>query len=825
MGLKYNFKEIEEKWQKTWEEKQLFKAHFDEKKKKFYCLEMFPYPSGRIHMGHVRNYSIGDVIVRLKKMKGLNVLHPMGWDALGLPAENAAIQHKTHPETWTLDNIAAMKKQLKRMGFWYDWDREVTTCLPEYYKWNQYIFIKMVEKGLAYKKKSEVNWCPSCKTVLANEQVSDGACWRCDSRVESKELSQWFLKITDYSDELQEAHKELEKWPSKVILMQKNWIGKSKGAGVKFKVEDTDLTIDIFTTRLDTIFGSTFFALSAKHPIVKELIKDHPQKEEAETFIKEVEIETKVSREQSEKKGFFTGKYAINPFNEEKIPIWLANFVLIEYGTGAIMSVPAHDERDFEFAKKYNIPIRRVIVEEKNKAYPDEVEEVFTGEGYLIHSDQYSGLSSEDAIRQMGEFLKARGIGELKTIFRLRDWGISRQRYWGTPIPMIYCDSCGIVPEAVENLPVELPRDVDFNPEGGSPLEKHEGFVKTTCPRCSGPARRETDTMDTFFDSSWYFFRYTGPIEKEPFDMAEAKQWMPPDIYIGGIEHAIMHLIYARFFTKVFRDLGWTNVSEPFPHLLTQGMVTLDGSTMSKSRGNVVDPDSMMEKYGADTTRLFILFAAPPDKGLEWSEKGIEGSHRFLQRIWNFFFNNREILTKKTETPTLSFKDEVSRKLYIKLNQTIKKVTEDVEVRLQLNTAIAAQMEFFNELSSSREKIRKANPGLMRRAFEILLKLLSPFTPHFSSELWEKSGHPSLLEEEKWPEYDPDYIKEQSVNVMIQINGKIRDKLVVKVDEEEAVVKEQALQSEKVKQYTNIKGKQIVKTFFIKNKMLSIVVK
>jgi len=825
MGLKYNFTEIEEKWQKIWEEKQLFKAHFDKKKKKFYCLEMFPYPSGRIHMGHVRNYSIGDVIVRLKKMKGLNVLHPMGWDALGLPAENAAIQHKTHPETWTLNNIAAMKKQLKRMGFWYDWDREVTTCLPEYYKWNQYIFIKMVEKGLAYKKKSEVNWCPSCKTVLANEQVSDGACWRCDSQVESKKLSQWFLKITDYSDELQEAHKELEKWPSKVILMQKNWIGKSKGAGVKFKVEDTDLTIDIFTTRLDTIFGSTFFALSVKHPMVKKLIRDHPQKEEAEKFIKEVEIETKVSREQIEKKGFFTGKYAINPFNEEKIPIWLANFVLIEYGTGAIMSVPAHDERDFEFAKKYNIPIRRVIVEDKDKEYPEEVEEVFTGEGYLINSNQYSGLSSEDAIRQMGEFLNARGIGELKTMFRLRDWGVSRQRYWGTPIPMIYCDSCGIVPEATENLPVELPKDVDFNPEGGSPLEKHERFVKATCPRCSGPARRETDTMDTFFDSSWYFFRYTGPVQEEPFDMEEAKQWMPPDIYIGGIEHAIMHLIYARFFTKVFRDFGWTDISEPFPYLVTQGMVTLGGSTMSKSRGNVVDPDCMMEKYGADTTRLFILFAAPPDKGLEWSEKGIEGSHRFLQRIWNFFFNNREILSKKIETPALSFKDEASRKLYIKLNQTIKKVTEDVEVRLQLNTAIAAQMEFFNELSSSREKIKKADPDLMRHAFEILLKLLSPFTPHFCSELWEKLGHTTLLEEEQWPEYDPDYVKEETVNVMIQINGKIRDKLVVNVDEEEAVVKERALQSEKVKQYTNIKGKQIVKTFFIKNKMLSIVVK
>lgn len=821
--MKYNFKEIEEKWQKIWEEKQLFKADFDEKKKKYYCLEMFPYPSGKIHMGHVRNYSIGDVIVRLKKMKGMNVLHPMGWDALGLPAENAAIKHKTHPETWTLNNIEMMKKQCKRVGFWYDWDREVATCRPEYYKWNQYIFIKMYEKGLAYKKKSEVNWCPSCKTVLANEQVADGFCWRCDSQVEARELDQWFLKTTQYADELQEAHKELEKWPSKVILMQKNWIGKSKGAGVKFKVADTDLTLDIYTTRLDTIFGSTFFALSVKHPMVTELVKDHPQKEEAEKFIKEVDIETKASREQTEKKGFFTGKYAVNPFNNEKIPIWFANFVLIEYGTGAIMSVPAHDERDFEFAKKYDITIRRVIVEDKNKEHPDEVDEVFTGMGYLVNSGEYSGLTSEDAIQQMGEFLKVNGFGELKTMFRLRDWGVSRQRYWGTPIPMIYCDTCGIVPEAVENLPVELPRDVDFTPEGGSPLEKHESFVKTTCPKCSGPARRETDTMDTFFDSSWYFFRYTGPIQEGPFDKEEAKQWMPPDIYIGGIEHAILHLIYARFFTKVFRDFGWTGVSEPFPHLLTQGMVTLGGSVMSKSRGNVVDPDSMIETYGADTTRLFILFAAPPEKNLEWSEKGVEGAHRFLQRTWNFFFNNREILTKKTGASQFSLNDEVSKKLYIKLNQTIKKVTEDVEVRLQLNTAIAAQMEFFNELSSSREKIRETNPGLMRHAFEILLKLLSPFTPHFSSELWERSGHTNLLEEEQWPAYDPGYVKEESINVMIQINGKIRDKLVVNVDEEKTVVKELAFQSEKVKLYTT--NKQIVKTFFIKNKMFSIVVK
>jgi leucyl-tRNA synthetase len=823
--MKYDFKAIEEKWQKIWEEKQLFKAVFEKDKKKYYCLEMFPYPSGKIHMGHVRNYSIGDVIVRLKKMKGYNVLHPMGWDALGMPAENAAIKNKSHPETWTLNNIAEMKRQIKRLGFWYDWEREVATCLPEYYKWNQYIFIKMYEMGLVYKKKSEVNWCPSCKTVLANEQVVNNGCWRCETRVELKELSQWFLKITHYSDELVSAHEELEKWPQKVLLMQKNWIGKSEGAEAKFKVDGMDLEIDMFTTRLDTIFGATFFALSVKHPLVGQLIADHPQKKEIEAFIEEVEIESRSTRELTEKKGMFTGKYAINPYNGEKIPIWLANFVLIEYGTGAIMSVPAHDERDFEFAQKYNIPIRRVIIEDKNKKYPEAVKEVFTGEGYTINSGEYSGLTSTDAVQQMGEFLKKNGIGELKTMFRLRDWGVSRQRYWGTPIPMIYCDKCGTVAEKTENLPVLLPKDVDFTPEGGSPLEKCEPFYKTTCPNCGGPAKRETDTMDTFFDSSWYFFRYSGPSDTEPFDREEARLWMPPEIYIGGIEHAILHLIYARFFTKVFRDLGWSQVSEPFPHLLTQGMVSLGGYAMSKSRGNIVEPDDMIEKYGADTTRLFILFVSPPEKGLEWSDKGVEGTHRFLQRIWNFFSGSKEIITQQGQVnaSSISLEDENSKKLHIKLNQTIKKVTEDIEIRFHLNTAIAALMEFFNDFSSARENLGENNPGFIAFAFEVFIKLLSPFTPHFCSELWQQLGYNSLLEEESWPEFDPNYVKEQTVNVMIQVNGKIRDKIIVNLDEKEEIVKEMACQSERVKQY--IDGKQIIKTIFIKNKMLSIVVK
>ncbi|MEN8152613.1 MAG: leucine--tRNA ligase [Acidobacteriota bacterium] len=818
--MRYDFEKIEEKWQKAWKDKDTFKARSEGDKKKFYCLEMFPYPSGRIHMGHVRNYSIGDVIVRFKQMKGFNVLHPMGWDALGLPAENAAIKNKSHPEDWTKSNISYMKEQLKRMGFGYDWEREVATCDPDYYKWNQYIFIKMYERGLVYKKRSEVNWCPSCKTVLANEQVVDGGCWRCDSEVDLKKLEQWFLKITDYADELLASHGDLEKWPGKVLSMQKNWIGKSKGAEVTFRVDGMDREIEIFTTRLDTIFGSTFFAMSVKHPLVKELIADNPEKDKIEKFIKEVEQDSRNNREQAEKRGIFTGKYAVNPFNGEKIPIWLANFVLIEYGSGAIMSVPAHDDRDFEFAKKYNIPIRRVIVKDPKEELPEEVEEVFHDPGYLINSGDYSGLTTEVAVKEMGEVLKEKELGKLTTQFRLRDWGISRQRYWGTPIPMVYCDKCGVVPEKFENLPVKLPREIDFTPGGGSPLEKSDSFKKATCPKCGGEGARETDTMDTFFDSSWYFFRYSGISDSKPFDSEESKAWMPVDLYIGGVEHAILHLIYSRFFTKVFRDLKWTNISEPFPHLLTQGMVTLGGSAMSKSKGNIVDPDELIKKYGADTVRIFILFAAPPEKGLEWSDKGVEGANRFLQRIWNLFHSNIEIIRGDF---SLDKEEKSTKDTYIKLNQTIKKVTEDIELSFHLNTAIAAMMEFFNKLSGSIDLIKKENPGLLVYSIEIFLKLLSPFAPHFANELWSEMGKTEILENEGWPIPDEDYLVEKSVNIMIQINGKIRDKISASVDETEENLKKAALDSEKIKQY--IEGKEIVKVIFIKNRMLSFVIK
>ncbi len=818
--MKYNFNEIEEKWQKQWEKNKTFSADSKNSGEKFYCLEMFPYPSGRIHMGHVRNYSIGDVIVRFRKMNGFNVLHPMGWDALGLPAENAAIKNKTHPKEWTLSNISYMKKQLKRMGFGYDWDREVATCTPEYYKWNQYIFLKMYEKGLVYKKESEVNWCPSCSTVLANEQVIEGKCWRCDSEVSLKELDQWFLKITEYAEELLSEHSKLKQWPQKVLLMQKNWIGKSHGAAVKFRVFESDLELEVFTTRLDTIFGSTFFAMSVKHPMLGDLIKDSENKEEIEKFIKEVELESIKNREETEKKGFFTGKFAINPFNGEKIPIWIANFVLIEYGSGAIMSVPAHDSRDFEFAKKYNIPIRRVIVEDSKNDYPDTVEEVYPEKGFLINSGQYSGLSSEDAIKKMGNFLKDKGLGLLKVQYRLRDWGISRQRYWGTPIPFIYCDKCGTVPEKYENLPVELPIISDFSSERGSPLGKEKSFTDIICPHCGGPAKRETDTMDTFFDSSWYYFRYAAPSDELPFDIKEIKKWMPVDMYIGGVEHAILHLIYSRFFTKVFRDLGWTEISEPFPHLLTQGMVTLGGSAMSKSRGNIVDPNELINKYGADTVRLFILFAAPPEKSLDWNDKGVEGANRFLLRIWNLFHANEEFLKSISE---FDKNKKETKHIYIKLNQTIKKVTEDIGERFHLNTAIASLMEFFNLYSTSMDLIKKQNPDMIGFIMRKFLLLLSPFAPHFSNELWKKLGNENLVENEKWPKYESEFISEDKVNIMVQINGKIREKLELPVDENEDEVLEAALSSEKVSAL--IDTKKIEKTIFIKNRMISFVVK
>ncbi len=817
--IPYNFQEIEKKWQKRWSEEKAFSATEDTSKKKYYALEMFPYPSGRIHMGHVRNYSIGDVVARYMMMKGYNVLHPIGWDALGLPAENAAIKHGLHPEEWTRKNIENMKSQLKKLGFSYDWDREIATCDKEYYRWNQWIFIKMLEKGIAYKKKGWVNWCPSCKTVLANEQVIDGKCWRCGSEVEQKELEQWYLKITDYAEELLEGHKELKKWPEKVILMQKNWIGKSRGSEVDFEIDELNEKVKIFTTRIDTIFGATFLAISPQHPLVKKIIENSSDGDKIEKWIKETINELKFGEEEPEKKGIFTGFHAINPFNGEKIPVWITNYVLMEYGTGAIMAVPAHDQRDFEFAKKYNIPIKIVIVPEKGKEIsPDELESAFEEKGYLVNSGEFSGLTFDEAFSKMNEYAKKRGFGGEKVFYRLRDWGISRQRYWGTPIPVVKCPKCGIVPVREEELPVELPTDIEFKGLTGNPLEKSESFKKTTCPVCGGPAERETDTMDTFFDSSWYFLRYTSPHEdKAPFDSEKAKYWMPVDIYIGGVEHAILHLIYSRFFTKFLRDLGLTGLNEPFPHLLTQGMVTLGGSAMSKSKGNIVDPDDMIAKYGADTTRIFILFAAPPEKDLEWSEKGIEGSYRFVQRVWRIITQNLDVFetNKIVEKPS---------PLKRKIHETIKRVSVDIGERYHLNTAISAIMELVNEVSPKIEELKKSEDGkaLLKEAFETIILLLYPFAPHFTEELWEMSGHKTPLYKTSWPEYDEKFLKKETFTLVVQVNGKVRARIELPSDSIEEEVKKAVFSDEKVKKW--IEGKEVKKFFYIKGKIASIVV-
>jgi len=700
----YDFLKIEKKWQKIWEKEGTFQSCEDPQKTKYYCLEMYPYPSGRIHMGQVRNYTIGDVISRYMFMKGFNVIHPIGWDALGMPAENAAITEGIHPQKWTLDNIDHMRGQLKRMGFSYDWSREVNTCLPEYYKWNQWIFLKMFDRGLAYRKESWVNWCPQCQTVLANEQVIADRCWRCDSLVKQKKMEQWFLKITDYGEELLSGHELLEKWPEHVLLMQKNWIGRSTGAHVTFPLSDHSRSIEVFTTRVDTIYGATFIALSPEHPLSQELIADSAEKERLSAWI-ERNVEAMRFRKDLgdlEKEGVDTGKKAINPYNGKEIPVWISNYVLMEYGTGAIMAVPAHDQRDFEFAQKYSLPILEVIVPE-GESPKGELDEAFEGYGVLVNSGPFSGLKSEEAMEAMARHADENNFGRKSVLYRLRDWGISRQRYWGTPIPIVYCQKCGIVGVPYSDLPVVLPPEVEFTGEEGSPLENVESFIKTTCPRCKGEARRETDTMDTFFDSSWYYFRYTSAHEEKlPFNPQNADYWLPVDLYIGGVEHAILHLIYARFFCKFFRDFGLTAVDEPFPRLLAQGMVVKDGAKMSKSKGNVVDPDDMVEKFGADTLRLFILFASPPEKEFIWNDEGIEGCFRFLNRLWAIVHENHDLFKEKAASPEGEMGEE-AKMLRIKMHQTIRKVSEDIEIRYHLNTAISSLMEFYNQIKRDRK--------------------------------------------------------------------------------------------------------------------------
>jgi leucyl-tRNA synthetase len=840
---KYDPQKVELKWQKYWAEKEPYKTGSDPSKKKFYCLEMFPYPSGEIHMGHVRNYAIGDVIARYKRLRGYNVLHPMGWDAFGLPAENAAIKHSVHPSEWTYKNIDNMKKQLNRMGLSYDWEREVTTCSPEYYKWNQWFFLKMLERGLAYRKYSYVNWCPACATVLANEQVIDGKCWRCDSTVIQKELEQWFFRITQYAEELLQGCDELKGWPERVVIMQKNWIGKGEGVEVDFPIEGMNEKLRIFTTRPDTLFGVTFMCIAPGHPLSKKLMKHNYDEDE---------LKAGYGKEE-EKIGRFTGSYAINPLNGNKIPIYVANFVLMEYGTGAIMSVPAHDQRDFEFAKKYGLPIKAVIVpndsvqeegrptthpylsrgkgEGKGENLQSELTEAYEDEGILVDSGQFSGLRSDIAKQQIIKFIEDKGIGKAVVNFRLRDWGISRQRYWGTPIPVVYCDKCGIVPVPEKDIPVILPEDVKITGKGSSPLLESESFLYTECPQCGGRARRETDTMDTFVDSSWYFIRYC--FKKGDIDLRIKPRtpdsgigyWMPVDQYIGGVEHAVLHLLYSRFFIRMMRDLGILNISEPFKNLLTQGMVIKDGAKMSKSKGNIVDPNYLIEKYGADTSRLFSLFAAPPEKDLEWSDKGVEGAYRFLHRLWGIIYKNREGLSIKHKVPeepihVLRFTDH-SLRLYRKTHQTMKKVTADIEREYHFNTAIAALMELLNEITSF-EIESDEDRAVFKFAIERLLLLLSSFSPHVTEELWEAIGNTPSIFEQKWPDWDEDAAKEEKIELVIQINGKLRSKIMISPGIADGEIKKMALEDQKIREIIGIKA--IKKVIVVKGKLVNIVI-
>jgi len=824
----YDFQAIEAKWQKIWEEERVFEVKEDPQKKKFYCLEMYPYPSGRIHMGHVRNYSIGDVIARFMIMQGYNVLHPMGWDALGLPAENAAIKHGIHPQKWTMDNIATMKAQLKRLGFSYDWSREVNTCLPEYYRWNQWIFLKMLERGLAFRRQSWVNWCPQCRTVLANEQAAGDQCWRCSSPVEQKQMEHWFLRITAYARELLTGHDQLKKWPEHVLLMQKNWVGESEGATVAFPLEDGSRSVEVFTTRLDTIYGATFLLLSPEHPLCLELIASSPERQRLEAWLSRVILESRQRRREGEtkKEGIDTGKRALNPFTGELIPIWIANYVLMDYGTGAIMAVPAHDQRDFEFAQQYSLPIRVVVVPADGSEVETPLTRALEIYGQLVSSGPFSGLSSEEAMEAMAQYAAEKGFGSKSTVYKLRDWGISRQRYWGTPIPVIHCDRCGLVGVPYEDLPVVLPPEAKFTGEEGSPLEKIAEFVNTTCPRCQGPARRETDTMDTFFDSSWYFFRYASPQESElPFRPEAAAYWMPVDLYIGGVEHAILHLIYSRFFTKVLRDLGLTTTDEPFPHYLAQGMVTKDGAAMSKSRGNIVDPDDMVTRYGADSLRLFILFAAPPEKEFAWSEEGIEGCFRFLNRVWNTFEENQDLFQAGAEVAAgTAINQERANQLRRRMHKTIKRVTEDIGQRFHLNTAISALMEFHNEIRRLRDELRLTAEGrhVLRLSLESLLQLLSPFTPHFCEELWQKTGHQDYLIRTAWPTFDPQLAEEEMITVVVQINGKLRDRFEAPADISAEEMKARALASPRIKAL--LADKKVKRIIAVENRLVNIVI-
>lgn len=822
MSERYDFREIEQKWQKYWAEKNLFKTVEDDSKEKYYVLEMFPYPSGKLHMGHVRNYSIGDVTARYMKMKGYNVLHPMGWDSFGLPAENAAIKNGIRPDIWTHDNIAEMKEQLKSLGLSYDWDREVATCKEDYYRWMQWIFIQFYNKGLAYKKENAVNWCPSCQTVLANEQVVNGKCERCKTPVGKKDLSQWYLKITDYAQRLLDDLDKLPGWPEKVKLMQKNWIGRSTGAEVQFEIEGFDKKLDIYTTRPDTIFGVTCMILAPEHPFVKELVtEDH--KADVDAFMDKLQYLSDIDRSATtlEKEGCFLGRYAINPLNGDRVPIYIANYVMMDYGTGAIMVVPAHDQRDFEFATKYGIKIVPVIQPEDPEIDVNNLKAAFAAEGTMINSGEFDGMNNKEAIEKIIAYMDNKGIGRSSVNFRLRDWLISRQRYWGTPIPMIWCDDCGWSPVNEEDLPVLLPKDVEFTGKGQSPLTTSKTFGKCTCPKCGKPASREMDTMDTFLDSSWYFLRYTDARNEEAaFDAKKANYWMPVDQYVGGVEHAILHLLYARFFTKVLHDLGLVEADEPFTNLLTQGMVLKDGSKMSKSVGNIVSPQEIIEKYGSDTARLFILFAAPPERDLDWSDTGVEGSYKFLNRVWRLV---GEIIEKRDASVKPEVVSGDDKQLNFQLNATTKRVSDSLSKgRFSFNTAISAIMELVNEMYRYKET-ENANYSLLFDAAERMVLLLSPFTPHICEEMWQQLGHETSAYLESWPEYDESALLQDTVEIVVQLNGKVKMKANVASGISADEQKETVLAEEGVKAL--IGDKSIVKIVSVPERLVNIVVK
>lgn len=819
---KYNFSEIEKKWQTKWAEGDVFKVTEDPDKEKYYVLEMFPYPSGKLHMGHVRNYSIGDVLARFKKMKGFNVLHPMGWDSFGLPAENAAIKHGVEPSKWTWENIGEMREQLKELGLSYDWDREVATCHPDYYKWMQWIFIQFYKKGLAYKKENPVNWCPSCQTVLANEQVVDGKCERCKTLVGKKDLSQWYFKITDYAERLLDNLEELPGWPNKVKLMQKNWIGKSIGAEVTFEIDGFDKGLDVFTTRPDTLYGVTYMVMAPEHPYLKELVAGSEYEEPVNAYVDKVQHMSDIERTSTtnEKTGQFTGRYAINPLTGKKVPIFISDYVLMDYGTGAIMAVPAHDQRDFDFAKKFDLEIIPVVDSDDPEVDVYDLKAAFAAEGTMINSEMFNGMNNKEAIEKIIDYLEEKKIGKKSINYKLRDWLISRQRYWGTPIPMIHCDDCGWVPEKEENLPVLLPADVQFTGKGESPLATSKTFVNTTCPVCGKPARRELDTMDTFLDSSWYFLRYCDPKNTEaPFSKEKVDYWMNVDQYIGGVEHAILHLMYARFFQMALYDLGLVSTEEPFKNLLTQGMVIKDGAKMSKSLGNVVSPAEIIDKYGADTARLFILFAAPPERELDWSDKGVEGSFRFINRVYRMVYDFSQNYSEVPESYEIS--GDADKNMAYWLNYAIKKVSDDIGERFNFNTAISTIMELVNEMY--RYKEGTVNPGLFGAAIKDLIIMLAPFVPHVTEEMWEHLGYEGSVHDQNWPEYDEKALVKDTVEIVVQVNGKIKEKLDIAGGLSREEMEQTAMENEKVKGL--IEGKNVVKVIAVPGKLINIVVK